>query len=96
MSLPPATLPAPSPIPIAFANPDEGGAICCVAQVAYACDTSEALLACSGFDLESCLSACAPSDSSCTLRCRDEAAHIRPDPSACTRDQSRDRICIVR
>ncbi|MCU0695486.1 MAG: hypothetical protein MUC96_03025 [Myxococcaceae bacterium] len=69
------------------------GGSCCINGAFYACATSAAFEQCSGFDVGACLAACNPMDFMCPAQCSQRAAASRPDPSACTRDMSRDGTC---
>ncbi len=62
---------------------------CCLNGVHYSCPSDAAARACAGFgnfDLDGCLSGCAPEDFSCPDGCfqQQDSAMTSPDPSQCT------------
>jgi hypothetical protein len=69
------------------------GGQCCINDAFYACGSSAAFQQCAGFDVGACLAACAPMDVTCPQGCFMRSSMARPDPSACTRDVSRDGEC---
>ena len=46
-----------------------------------------------GFDIIGCHDACGATDIDCHMRCDDQAATAQQDPSACSRDNSKDATC---
>ena len=71
---------------------------CCINGAFYACPDTATLEQCGGitFDLIACLDACSLDDWACEDACfmADLNSHVDPDPSACTRDESRDFSCV--
>lgn len=66
---------------------------CCINQAFYACNSAAAFDKCSGGDPGACFDACAFDDFACMMRCSDQAANATHDPSACSRDSSKDGTC---
>jgi hypothetical protein len=88
--------------------PDRGGAdgggsdggpgftgVCCLNDAFYACATKAAFDQCMGFDVAACHAMCAPDDFNCHMKCDQQAINAKHDPSACTRDASKDGQCAA-
>jgi hypothetical protein len=74
-------------------GPPSRTASCCVSGAYYDCPSQTALAQCAGFDVAGCLQSCASSDPACARACGQMASTAHTDPSACTRDASKDPTC---
>jgi hypothetical protein len=80
----------------AFVFPDAGPTqYCCVSGAYYACPDVASLAQCSGFGVSNCLQGCASTDEACANACGQMASSAQTDASTCTRDPSRDGVCIA-
>lgn len=69
-----------------------GGGTCCLNGSFYDCRSKAAFDACAGPDPSACHDGCG-ADGQCHAKCDMDLAQAAHDPSACTRDASKDATC---
>lgn len=67
---------------------------CCLNGQFYSCGDKAAFDKCAGFDVGACHAGC-EADFSCHMNCDLQAQSSKHDPSACSRDASRDGTCTI-